>query len=89
MFPHPSINYCSSSLSISTRRRPMRELSISMFDHPYEGRKIKVVKEGIMRSKIQGVSEEGDHQNGDQLLYQVDYHGVTTHPTPTPKHPKP
>jgi hypothetical protein len=27
--------------------------------------------------------------NLDDLVYHVDYHGVTTHPTPTPKHPKP
>lgn len=24
-----------------------------------------------------------------ELVYHVDYHGVTTHPNPTPKHPKP
>ncbi|KAK4757285.1 hypothetical protein SAY87_007412 [Trapa incisa] len=27
--------------------------------------------------------------NLDDLVYHTDYHGVTTHPTPTPKHPKP
>ncbi|KAJ6912982.1 hypothetical protein NC651_015453 [Populus alba x Populus x berolinensis] len=27
--------------------------------------------------------------NIDDLVYHVDYHGVSTHPTPTPKHPKP
>ncbi|KAJ6912121.1 hypothetical protein NC651_014712 [Populus alba x Populus x berolinensis] len=26
--------------------------------------------------------------NIDDLVYHVDYHGVSTHPTPTPKHPK-
>lgn len=23
----------------------------------------------------------------DEVVYQIDYHGVTTHPSPTPKHP--
>lgn len=27
--------------------------------------------------------------DSDQLVYHIDYHGVTTHPTPTPKHPRP
>lgn len=25
----------------------------------------------------------------DEIVYHIDYHGVTTHPTPTPRHPKP
>lgn len=25
----------------------------------------------------------------DDIVYHIDYHGVTTHPTPNPKHPKP
>ena len=27
--------------------------------------------------------------NLEETVYHIDYHGVTTHPTPTPKHPKP
>ncbi|GAB2267388.1 hypothetical protein Dimus_002373 [Dionaea muscipula] len=26
-------------------------------------------------------------ESGDELIYHVDYHGVTTHPYPAPKHP--
>ena len=29
------------------------------------------------------------NSNIDELVYQIDYHGVTTHPTPTPRHSKP
>ncbi|KAL3532765.1 hypothetical protein ACH5RR_006286 [Cinchona calisaya] len=25
----------------------------------------------------------------EDIVYHIDYHGATTHPTPTPKHPKP
>ncbi|KAK9099879.1 hypothetical protein Scep_023309 [Stephania cephalantha] len=28
-------------------------------------------------------------EDGEELVYHVDYHGVSTHPTPTPKHPRP
>lgn len=27
--------------------------------------------------------------NSDEIVYHIDYRGVTTHPTPTPKQPKP
>ena len=27
--------------------------------------------------------------NLEETVYHIDYHGVMTHPTPTPKHPKP
>ena len=27
--------------------------------------------------------------NEEELVYHTDYHGVTTHPNPNPKHPKP
>lgn len=30
--------------------------------------------------------EAGD---GDELIYHVDYHGISTHPYPSPKHPRP
>lgn len=31
------------------------------------------------------------HEEGleEELVYHIDYHGVMTHPTPTPKHPTP
>lgn len=25
----------------------------------------------------------------EDIVYNIDYHGATTHPTPTPKHPTP
>ncbi|ERN07413.1 hypothetical protein AMTRI_Chr12g275110 [Amborella trichopoda] len=38
----------------------------------------------------QGHAAEAEYEaSEEELIYQVDYHGVTTHPTPNPKHPKP
>lgn len=42
------------------------------------------VQDGLMA--VKGRRRE---DNLDELVYHIDYHGVTTHPTPTPKHPKP
>ena len=33
--------------------------------------------------------KHGNSDNLDELVYHTDYHGATTHPTPTPKHPMP
>ena len=34
--------------------------------------------------------KHGNRDNNlDELVYHTDYHGATTHPTPTPKHPMP
>ncbi|TYG69989.1 hypothetical protein ES288_D05G275900v1 [Gossypium darwinii] len=40
---------------------------------------------------VDGSSWEGSngHMDDEIVNYHLDYHGVTTHPTPTPKHPKP
>jgi hypothetical protein len=50
-----------------------------------EEMKGSTVQEGSMALKR--TSSHG--YNSDELVYHVDYHGVTTHPTPTPRHPKP
>ena len=39
---------------------------------------------GIKYSRSKEIMDEDEVVN-----YHIDYHGVTTHPTPTPKHPKP
>lgn len=49
-----------------------------------EKSKSRRVQESFMPSKY-----EKSDKKLDELVYNMDYHGVTTHPTPTPKHPKP
>ncbi|MFQ6639932.1 hypothetical protein Gotur_016176 [Gossypium turneri] len=69
----------SSSLILLTGRR---SLEMSLPHHKYIYPKAKVVD---------GSSWEGSngHMDDEIVNYHLDYHGVTTHPTPTPKHPKP
>jgi hypothetical protein len=50
-----------------------------------EKMKGSTVQEGSMALTRTSSREKLDHE----LVYHIDYHGVTTHPTPTPKHPKP
>ncbi|KAI8017391.1 hypothetical protein LOK49_LG04G00210 [Camellia lanceoleosa] len=73
---------------------PIRELSASSFNqHQY--RKIQVVREERNREEKGGSKatdfsrDEEDSKEDDSEEYHIDYHGVSTHPTPTPKHPKP
>ncbi|GMP36654.1 hypothetical protein CsSME_00008712 [Camellia sinensis var. sinensis] len=74
---------------------PIRELSASSFNQQHQYRKIQVVREDRNR-KEKGGSKATDFSRGeedskeeDSEEYHTDYHGVSTHPTPTPKHPKP
>lgn len=50
-----------------------------------EEKKGSTVQEGSKALTRTSSGENLDHE----LVYHTDYHGVTTHPTPTPKHPKP
>ncbi|XP_052181533.1 uncharacterized protein LOC127794469 [Diospyros lotus] len=54
--------------------------------HPqkFQVRGIRIVKAGSMAT---GISR--GHEDSEELTYHTDYHGVTTHPTPYPKHPNP
>lgn len=50
-----------------------------------------VVDRGMKRSHVDRggmVEEVGVGGEGEELIYNVDYHGVSTHP-PSPKHPHP
>ncbi|KAB2620470.1 hypothetical protein D8674_037498 [Pyrus ussuriensis x Pyrus communis] len=86
---------CLSSHKISTAsrtslpgRRPMRKLSMSSTNN-------KVVDgDGESEtSKFQEIPVVINFSNSksdlDELVYHIDYHGVTTHPNPTPRHPTP
>ncbi|KAK9269398.1 hypothetical protein L1049_001171 [Liquidambar formosana] len=79
----------SSSLNYFPGGRFMEELSTSKIEY----RKAKVLVDNTMRSTMQEGSIAVEHsssgENLDALVYHTDYHGVTTHPSPTPKHPKP
>ncbi|CAI9098436.1 OLC1v1035083C1 [Oldenlandia corymbosa var. corymbosa] len=34
-------------------------------------------------------TQNSSNMNDEEIVYTIDYHGATTHPTPTPKHPGP
>ncbi|KAM5553605.1 hypothetical protein ABKV19_025704 [Rosa sericea] len=81
------------SLSILPGRQPMRKLSMSLTNKKHENPKIKVIDGDSETSMVQEnpVSNKyaSINSNIDDIVYQIDYHGVTTHPTPTPRHSKP
>ncbi|KAL5836254.1 hypothetical protein ACOSQ4_015751 [Xanthoceras sorbifolium] len=66
------------------RRRNVRQLLISSPNHkdPCHNFQVNVDerKQSIVRDGADKV---------DEIVYHTDYHGVTTHPNPTPKHPTP
>ncbi|KAJ0985113.1 hypothetical protein J5N97_003469 [Dioscorea zingiberensis] len=62
-----------------------RQLAMKQSFQPFE----PVAKEKTeVVNKMNGSGTEIN--GGDEgLIYYVDYHGVETHPSPRPKHPKP
>ncbi|OMO77613.1 hypothetical protein COLO4_25057 [Corchorus olitorius] len=75
--------------------RSVRELKMSLPDHKNRLPEAKGLVDEALQSLEKGsnaVIDSRRHSNSnnmDELVYHIDYHGVTTHPTPTPKHPKP
>ncbi|KAK1399795.1 putative Transmembrane protein [Heracleum sosnowskyi] len=72
--------------------RPMRDLRILHSSQLDADQKIKVLNTKTTLDTIQPDSLQKESASVDdeqELVYHVDYHGVTTHPDPTPKHPKP
>ncbi|GAB4853489.1 hypothetical protein Ancab_017680 [Ancistrocladus abbreviatus] len=91
---HPSVPSLLTSLpSMPAQERISRRELRTYFTQDDETEKTKVFDEEMQRSRYQeGYSEaerETRGQNESELIYHIDYHGVMTHPTPTPKHPKP
>ncbi|KAG6698657.1 hypothetical protein I3843_08G030300 [Carya illinoinensis] len=91
IFPTISTPSPSPSLILLQRRLPMRKLSMLL---PYDKHKYHKIQDG---EEMKGSTiEEGSvafkstssRDNLDEIVYHIDYHGVTTHPTPTPKQPK-
>ncbi|GLT36055.1 hypothetical protein SLA2020_104600 [Shorea laevis] len=65
---------------------------MSLPDQKDSNPKMKVVMEDAKQSWIQNsvaLQYSRSHDDSDELVYHTDYHGVTTHPTPIPRHPKP
>ncbi|XXG58158.1 hypothetical protein AAC387_Pa04g0542 [Persea americana] len=77
-------------------KQPMRGMkgliSAAASNFPKSPENKKVVAGGMERLRVEKgglVGEEVDlGDDGEGLVYNVDYHGVTTHP-PSPKHPSP
>ncbi|KAL9224290.1 hypothetical protein vseg_000342 [Gypsophila vaccaria] len=67
------------------RTYPTREpetTSVKDFD---VGQQHSIDNGGYDRVEPMKVADEA--VDNDELVYHTDYHGVTTHPAPTPKHP--
>ncbi|XP_024020706.1 uncharacterized protein LOC112091398 [Morus notabilis] len=87
----------SSSLSppnfLPKARQPPRKLRVSSSALVHEHRKLEVTDEDLKTSISEEISTENKHEKSgdsiDEVVYHIDYHGVTTHPTPTPRHPRP
>ncbi|KAG6649262.1 hypothetical protein I3843_07G196400 [Carya illinoinensis] len=90
------ITTSSSFIELPAGRPSVRKLSmLSPYDkHKYHKVKIgedqikgsSTVAEGSMALKR---TRSGQDNLDHEFVYHIDYHGVTTHPTPTPRHPKP
>ncbi|KAJ4709197.1 Solute carrier family 13 member 3 [Melia azedarach] len=83
----------SASYTFYPGRRTLRELQKSSPNHKAPCHKIKDMDDKISQSTVKDVSTAVKYATSndsfDEIVYHIDYHGVTTHPTPTPKHPKP
>ncbi|RVW26165.1 hypothetical protein CK203_109160 [Vitis vinifera] len=81
------------SLNFLPGRRHVRELSMSFSNPKHEYQNIQDVDEEMKRSTMQedsiAVQHRSSSENSEENVYHIDYHGVKTHPTPTPKHPQP
>ncbi|XWS24660.1 hypothetical protein CRYUN_Cryun27aG0001400 [Craigia yunnanensis] len=85
--------FFSSSISLAGSR----SLKMSLPHHKNRYPEAKVVDDGWQSSGKGSMgmglkysrSKEKMDEDEDDVNYHIDYHGVTTHPTPTPKHPKP
>ncbi|CAL8990369.1 unnamed protein product [Prunus brigantina] len=86
-----SHNISSSSLAFLPGRKPMRKLSMPLTNNKHVYQKLKVIDGKSETSMVEEIPVATKYANSnsdlDELIYHIDYHGVTTHPTP--RHPKP
>ncbi|XP_054792590.1 uncharacterized protein LOC129320222 [Prosopis cineraria] len=77
--------------SLDVMPKPGRKLSMSIPLVQHEDHKIKVADEAMESSSAEddpmALQYTSNSSNPHDLVYHIDYHGVTTHPTP--KHPRP
>ncbi|KAL1819909.1 hypothetical protein ACET3Z_014778 [Daucus carota] len=71
-------------------RRYMRDVKIPHSSQVDAYPKLKVpTKQKAMYTIKPELLQNESASNEEELVYHTDYHGVTTHPNPNPKHPKP
>ncbi|KAK1550093.1 hypothetical protein Q3G72_013513 [Acer saccharum] len=75
------------SSAYSTNFHPRKQVLISSSNHKGPCHRFQV-NDNDERKQSRG-DGAADKVDDDETVYQIDYHGVTTHPNPTPKHPKP
>ncbi|KAF5186263.1 hypothetical protein FRX31_024152 [Thalictrum thalictroides] len=86
---HASSSSSSITSTLLAGKRTMRKMGSEKPEVRQEDNDIKVVKTQWQQAdKGSAVGEDVD-EDGDELLYHIDYHGVSTHPYPSPKHPRP
>ncbi|GMN55320.1 hypothetical protein TIFTF001_024434 [Ficus carica] len=83
--PSPSPNF------LPKARHPSRKLLVPSLTHFHQHRELEVIDEDSKTSTDEESATGNEHGSSsdtiDEVVYQIDYHGVTTHPSPTPKHP--
>ncbi|KAJ6912122.1 hypothetical protein NC651_014712 [Populus alba x Populus x berolinensis] len=77
----------SPSMFFLTGRRSMREQR-SMSEQRMSSVLDEKTEQATIKEDSRQLEYPSSSDNIDDLVYHVDYHGVSTHPTPTPKHPK-
>ncbi|KAK6933499.1 hypothetical protein RJ641_036393 [Dillenia turbinata] len=83
-----SVANSSSSLALVPGRRTPRRLGIPLPEQSQVENHWKTqVNEDIKVQDSEEVKQSNSDEDVDKLIYHIDYHGVMTHPTPTPKHP--
>ncbi|XP_050219041.1 uncharacterized protein LOC126669578 [Mercurialis annua] len=89
---HYILSVSSPSVTFLTGRRSLREQRmVPQLDRCNEHHQEQVLDDNKKRVIFEEHFREQKHEsrNDLELLYHIDYNGVTTHPVPTPKHPRP
>lgn len=67
-----------------TARRAGREWRMATYHH-HQHKEVAPPGDKSTDQETQNTS----NMEAEDIVYNIDYHGATTHPTPTPKHPTP
>ncbi|KAI9191549.1 hypothetical protein LWI28_009879 [Acer negundo] len=77
------------SSAYSTNFHPRKQVLISSSNHKGPSHQFQVNDDDDDDDERKQSRVVGGDKVDDETVYHIDYHGVTTHPNPTPKHPKP